>query len=299
MKLLIVGTVRNLASRIENEINTLLRKLSSNFDIDFFIIESDSNDSSITKLQKLQDDLKEFKFQTAGKLQSELPDRIERLRYCRNLYVNYIRDNYSEKSWDFTLVVDFDGMNHQLDAKGLLSCIQDEREWDGCFPVQARGYYDLLALRHRFWMPGNCFEEIEWWKTVLVNETERFRYFGRLRRYLAIDEIKREKFYSKMLQLKSLSDWIQVDSAFGGAALYKTAVFMKHDYSRIENSDHRCEHVDFNLKLKNDNAKLFINPKFINSNWNSYNLNRIFLVRLYRSRNLSVRRILLKTRRQN
>lgn len=297
MKILIVGTVRNVASGIEREFHRLVQKISPNFEIEFFLVESDSDDKTVLKLRFLQTKITNFQFVSEGRLIEEIPDRIERLRHCRNRYVEYIRRNHLQNKWDFVLVMDFDGMNNLLDERGLLSCIEDNRSWDACFPVQRHGYYDLLALRHKYWMPENCFEELEWWKTFVPSNSYTLRVMSRISHYFAIDRVKREKFYSKMLVFNQQNDWIKVDSAFGGAAIYKTDIFREHDYSKVGNIDYGCEHVDLHMSLATENRKLYINPKFVNSSWNSYNLNKLFLVRLYRSRNLSVRKLLYKFRK--
>ena len=84
-----------------------------------------------------------------------------------------------------------------------------------------------------------------------------------------------------MVRISKNSPWIEIQSGFGGAAIYKTKVFIKYDYSK-EFETNETDHVSLHRKLLRDGGKIFINPKFINSHFNTYNLNRYFIVRKIR-----------------
>ena len=87
-----------------------------------------------------------------------------------------------------------------------------------------------------------------------------------------------------MFKIPVNSEWIQVRSAFGGLAIYRTELFLKNDYSVIcDRGFIRSEHIDFHEKCIKDDYKLFINPKLINSTWNEYNVNKNIIVRQSRS----------------
>jgi hypothetical protein len=79
------------------------------------------------------------------------------------------------------------------------------------------------------------------------------------------------------------TDWINVDSAFGGLGIYKSKWFLKYDYSKILNDvTQYSEHIDFHLKCREEGANFYIVPIMINSNWNEYNINRFFIIRQLR-----------------
>jgi hypothetical protein len=92
-----------------------------------------------------------------------------------------------------------------------------------------------------------------------------------------------------MLRLENGTQWIPVQSAFGGIAIYKTKIFFDSDYGSSDSTE-GCEHVDFNLKASMLGYRLVINPAFVNSHWNSYNLNRLYIVRLYRKLGISLKK---------
>ena len=83
-----------------------------------------------------------------------------------------------------------------------------------------------------------------------------------------------------MLRLSPSHPWIEVDSAFGGIGIYKSEVFLNYDYSLDRNSGQGIsEHVTLHAKMRADGLKLYVNPSFINGNWNTYNVNRFLVVR--------------------
>jgi hypothetical protein len=54
-------------------------------------------------------------------------------------------------------------------------------------------------------------------------------------------------------------------------------IFHEANYGEIESVE-GCEHVDLNLAASHLGYRLVLNTTFVNSHWNSYNLNRLFLV---------------------
>jgi len=74
-----------------------------------------------------------------------------------------------------------------------------------------------------------------------------------------------------MISIPWDSDWIEVDSAFGGLALYRASCLRGCFYS----SEGRevCEHVVLHRKIKDNGGKIFINPGLTNTSLNFYNAN--------------------------
>jgi hypothetical protein len=85
-----------------------------------------------------------------------------------------------------------------------------------------------------------------------------------------------------MIRIKRNSPWIQVDSGFGGFAIYKSQLFLKYDYNTNGVLTKESEHVALHSKIVGSGGKIFINPALINSNINTYNINKIFFVREFR-----------------
>lgn len=278
--ILVVGTVRNVEKTITNEIMRCLNALSEFGTVKFYLVESDSDDNTLKKLGELEKSLTHFSFQSLGILEFKISDRLERIRYCRNSYVQYIQSLDEENSPTYVLVVDLDGMNSALNSQSVLSCFS-RNDWDVVVSNQTFGYYDILALRHKTWQKNDWTEEYELEKKKVKVPNSKF-WLKRVRYNLEIDKVKHRVLYSKMIRINKKNPWIEVQSGFGGAAIYKTDVFKKYDYSKeFETSE--TDHVSLHRKLVRDGGKIFINPKFVNSHFNTYNLNRYFIVRKTRN----------------
>jgi hypothetical protein len=120
--------------------------------------------------------------------------------------------------------------------------------------------------------------ELERSRTHLRNEPESRNIFKRIMKYLRYDKSRKNVIYDRMRYLGFSSKLISVNSAFGGIGIYKSWCFFKADY-RDDSHSHECEHVSFHRKLEVDGARMYINPRFINSIINTYNMNKIFLIR--------------------
>lgn len=278
-KILIVGTVRNLQGSLSREIRVMQRAFTAASNIDFYLVESDSTDSTVSELQELEDKIRNFSWVSLGILSHSLPNRIERLRKCRNEYVSYIRNNILRNQWDYVVVADLDGVNSALSAESVNNLIPYVNRFDIFLPNQTRGYYDLLALRHEYWMPNNCFQELNW-RLQFLNAEKGF--LGSISHWVAKYRLRSQIIYSRMLNIPSSAQPIEVSSGFGGLGVYRSELFRECDYSALGEKSYECEHVDFNLKLSGKGYRFAIIPNFINSHWNTYNINKIPGVRILR-----------------
>ena len=252
------------------------------FDVEFFLVESDSSDDTVTQLEILRQTLVGFSFVSFGELKRTVPDRIERIRYCRNIYVDYIRKEFAQKRWPLVIVADLDGMNTRISTESVKSCFLRD-DWHACLSNQSGGYYDILALRHPEWQPNDyIFELNELKRAYGQRKILKIPILRKIAQVVFDDQIRKKVLYSKMRVLPADSHWIEVDSGFGGLALYRSDAFLKHDYSTSEFNSSNCEHVDFHNKMRNANQKIFINPSFINAGWNTYNINRFLIIRQIR-----------------
>lgn len=284
IKVAIVGTISNVENELENDLKQLVTALADFNVSNIFLVESDSTDNTSILLGKLTKKHSNLSYAKLGNLRDKIPNRIDRIRLCRNYYVQWIRENYATNLWDYVVVVDLDGMNKKIKSAGINSCFLATISWDAVFANQKYGYYDIYALRHPVWMPYDCFrvlnivkKKLELW--LLARPIRSFLF-----KRIYFDQIRRKLIYDKMIKIPMNANWIQVRSAFGGLAIYRTELFLKNDYSVIcVRGFIRSEHIDFHEKCIKDNYKLFINPKLINSTWNEYNVNKNIIVRQSRS----------------
>ena len=278
-KILLVGTVSNVAMTIEKELKIVLRALSVFKVVEVFLVESDSTDETAKILAKIK--LINFKFETLGILKNKYPHRIDRIAYCRNIYVKYIRDNNDTAKWDYIAVADLDGMNFKLKKRGIESCFKTNLDWDGVMANQRFGYYDLYALRASDWVEEDCFEELEILKkNVLPPGPSGIRFLNFALNFRHYDKLRKSVIYDRMKVLPKNLGFIKVHSAFGGFAIYKTQFFLSNDYSRENFPQNVSEHISLHTADKKSN--LYINTKLINSNFNVYNTNKIMLIRFIR-----------------
>ncbi len=255
----LVGTARNLAKTLSKEIPRLIEVLRTEFDLKVFIVESDSDDSTIKELTRLKESFSKLDFVSLGNLAERIPDRVSRIRYCRNAYVEEIRTNPKYKDSEYIIVADLDGVNSKLKAIDVSSAMKLNLEWDGLMANQSAPYYDLYALRHDQLMPRNFLIDIE-------NSAGHSR------------DLRKEFIWKRMIKIDPNSAPILVKSAFGGFAIYKKWIFEKFDYG-ADKFPSECEHVNLNLRANESGAKLYIVPSLINSGWNEHNLSKYFITR--------------------
>jgi hypothetical protein len=276
-----VGTVSNVGAVISGELTRVITALEHLADVEVFLVESDSSDNSIQALSVLQENDSRVSFISLGNLKGKFPSRIERIRYCRNHYVDFIRAEFQKKRWEFVVVADLDGMNNKITETGFRSAFENQTEWSACFANQTEGYYDLYALRCEGWVESNVFSDLQSLKDVSPFEQDiNFKLIRWVKEFNHFDRLRVRAIYSKMRKISPSDPWIKVESAFGGLGVYKPDVFLSYNYNfQNLNPVVYSEHIDLHYHCNINHNELFINPSMINSTWNIYNLNRIKLVR--------------------
>ena len=277
-----MGTVRDVAPTLARDVNTFLSKFSPLLELNLFLVESDSVDSSESELAYLKKTLPNFDYVSLGKIQDNFPQRIERLRFARNVYVNYIRKHQTEFSWDLIIVIDFDEVNKRISTRGVSNSLRKIKIWDAVFANQYPFYYDIFALRADGWVETDCYREIE--SAKLINPFIRLRkkrnIFYFLDLFIHFDRIRKIFLYSKMKAVHPWKKLLPVQSAFGGFGIYKVEVFLTSNYDAKGNDPGvYCEHVDLHFSSIEKGKKLFINPAMVNSFFNEYTLNKIKVIR--------------------
>jgi hypothetical protein len=279
----IVGTISNGGYKLHSDLQNLINALEGFEIVQIFLVESDSVDSTISVLENLRNEMTYFDFVSLGRLKLTIPDRIHRIRYCRNIYVERVRSILNKDELDFVVVADLDGMNSRISAKALKSCFI-RSDWGVVLASQTGGYYDLLALRHPTWCPQDVLVELQNLKASIdKTPLPLFAVIRRLKRRLEYDRARKTAIYSKMVRFKKSHQWIEVNSGFGGLGIYKANIFAKYNYSLCEGDlDYESEHVALSMRIIESGEKIFINPRLINNYFNTYNLNRFLMIRQFR-----------------
>lgn len=269
MKLLVVGLVRDSEKTIAKEVSRISGIMSNFYEsVDFHVIESDSIDNTLLILNELSSTLTNFTFESLGTLQEKIPNRISRLRYCRNRYVQEYREKCKKLSENYSeiLVVDFDIRNVSLTESGVSTALNIKEEWAALFANQRGRYFDIYALRHESWSPNDCLSEV----TMLENKG------------LSREKAKDLAIWKKMHKIKVNQSPIEVKSAFGGFGMYKSWVFDQFNYTLDDTpiADYESEHVALHYKIRQAGGKLFIVPSLTNFAWNPHNLASFKVARL-------------------
>lgn len=247
--ILVVGLARDCEDAIASEIQRIQLAVVANKSVSFLVVESDSSDRTAEELERLGSTIENFRYLSLGRLSEGIPRRTDRIAYCRNVYLDEIKSNPLYSSVDHIVVADMDGVNARLTREAYLSCWARD-EWDVCTANQAGPYYDLWALRHRAWNPVDCWDQCRFMESLGV----------------APDIAMYASVYSKMVSIQPDGGWIEVDSAFGGLAIYRRSALLDGRYDGTDAGGCEvCEHVVFHGQLRAKGHRIFINPALINA----------------------------------
>jgi hypothetical protein len=250
---LVVGLARNIASSFEANIRVLAEAFSCFEELSFYLVESDSSDTTVEELARARDYIENFSYVSLGALVDKFPKRVERITFCRNSYLKYFLSKKAD--FDYLIVADMDGVNCGLTAESVASCWSTDLEWDAVFPNQSSLYYDIWALRHDAWCPGDCWKNYRFLKSVGQSDENALW----------------QAVFSKMITIPIDYDWIPVRSAFGGLGIYKASSFPEAYYSCYDECGIEvCEHVNLHCSPGFNNRKLLINPALINGGLNGH-----------------------------
>jgi hypothetical protein len=266
-EVVILGLCRNNSLELENDVRRLLDSFRDFSKIYFRFVESDSTDSTLQVLESLADSVPNFSFISLGNLQAQIPERVARICHCRNVCLDILNKDPLLIDCAYVVVSDLDGVNSLLTRSGVLSCWARD-DWDACMANQAAPYYDIYALRHPVWAPNDCWHYEQELRSMGMNPLSA----------------RQKAIYSRMITIDPSSEWIPVDSAFGGLAIYKRKLFENVKYSStLPNGDHVCEHVTLHQQMTRRGAKLFINPSLINLGWNTHSASKKIAKRIKRA----------------
>ena len=108
---LLVGTVRDGEKYCKKDVQRLLGAIEQFIPVVCFIVESDSSDNTVQILEDLSTADKRVRFVSLGRIEGSIPNRLERLKYCRNEYIQELRNNPEYQDCGLIVVADLDGIN--------------------------------------------------------------------------------------------------------------------------------------------------------------------------------------------
>lgn len=248
----VCGLTRESATYIRREVTRLNNLFPSNVEVVWHVVESDSQDSTLIELGKLSTSLANFTYSSLGQLAQALPDRTSRLAACRNKYLDWL--NSLEKKPRYLLVLDLDRANPKLTWDTIQACLELDLDWDAIFANQ-KFYYDIFALRCTGWNDCDPFAQASSLEQI------GFSFLDAVR--LAVTD--------KMVSIPRSSRPIRVESAFGGAGIYKVKSLSRtFRYSGAMLGSKVSEHVPFHAAMVKEGMALFVVPMFYNAKYSEH-----------------------------
>ncbi len=265
-ELVILGICRDVGEPLTENLERLRLAFNDFSKVHVRVVESDSSDSTVEVLHRYKANIPNFDFESLGMLESTIPDRWERIAFCRNRAAELLLSDFRLRNCKWVVVADLDGINSEITPRAAISS-WSRTDWDVCTANQGAPYYDVFALRHPTWSPNDC-----------------WRYESELIEKGTHPIVAREvAIYSRQKLIPIDAEWVPVDSAFGGLAIYKKEFYLFGKYLGKKGDGVRiCEHVPFHEDLKAAGARIYINPALINSYWNEHNYKHSFQNRVKR-----------------
>ena len=247
---LLAGPVRNASAQIENDLRNLLSSLDQFKEVFCLVIESDSDDDTVLRLEQFSKEFGNFSFISVGNLSKKLSKRTDRIAYCRNLIVDAVAADLKYSKIDYIAMADMDGMNGLVTPAKIAQCWEVDEPWDVITANQLGEYYDTWGLSHPYWNPMDCWEQKRQLENLLGNN---------MAQNIAVT--------CKQSPIDPRADLIEVDSAFGGLGIYRREAFLAGRYAGTDDlagGIDVADHTPYHRELRQKGFRIFINPALIN-----------------------------------
>ena len=237
------------------------------------IIENGSKDKTRDILKKNQTENDFYFFEDHL---NDLPNRGLRLEKARNFFIEKIKSNNKLKNCNLLIVLDLDGSgNYKIKDDAIIKSINflnSKKSIGAVFANQFGTYYDMWTLRDEKY----C--KYDFWAEVLQKIAQKINHKDNITSEV-LAEVKREYIDDKTFSFNENFPPIPVKSAFGGFGIYKMEYVLKNkrnykgtqfidlvfkDNIKAKTKFQKCEHVNFNLGLIDQNLELYILPYLIN-----------------------------------
>lgn len=251
---LVVGAARDCATSLLATLQRLERLKETFDEVRFVFITNDCRDETELILANWARDKTNVELINLDHLSSNVPQRTARLAIIRNICLSKLSRQGANLD-DYFVVADLDGVNAGLvDEPGLSGAIASAPvDWCGLFANQRTSYYDVWALRHDEWCPGDCWQE--------VRNSSKGIFRKQARRKRAVSQYVKKR----QVHIPRTTPPIRVVSAFGGFGLYKVPCIQDAFYVGLdENGTEICEHVSFNKMISSSDSALYILPELLN-----------------------------------
>ena len=258
-KILFTGIVRNAEKALERNIQCMQRTGSMFNDYHIFIYENDSNDATVDILKNYAGS--KFDYISENREDKDYKEKIDSgedpwhfnrckvLAECRNKYLDYART--TNFNYDYICVIDLDvkgGWSYQGFKHAIFNLNHDPK----CGCVSSYGVladkYDELTL-----------EQVPRIEYVMYDSFA----FRPLNWNLGIHLISTPVFNS--VNFRPSSDPVEVDSNFGGLAIYKKESILPYNYGTKEWDFGYVDpdHVILHRTMKENGWKIILDPNLV------------------------------------
>ena len=239
------GTIRDVEKYIKKGLFDIDRCGKKFNDYAVILYENDSKDNTRSILQDHKKDNYHYIFEDGIEEQS----RTIRLSNGRNKILDKMREINKDGYYDYFIILDMDDINSSGKFADTIETCFEYKNWDVLTANQSGIYYDLWALRKKNDLDYDCWFEIDHRPDHEPYEEAKYKYVD-----------SKYKNYPQ-------SGLLEVDSAFGGAGIYKIkSIPPKCRYAgKYASGWEKCEHVDFNECIKKNGGRIFINTRFLTS----------------------------------
>lgn len=243
----VVGAARDCARHLPRVLENLERLAGLYGEAHFIFAVSDSTDGTAGLLEAWLATGRAGRVLDLGALEDEVPIRAERIARARNACLDALRGG-PLAAFDHLIVADLDDvMTGELALDAFAAAgnwLEARPERAGVFANATPRYYDIWALRHDRWCPGDCWHPI----------------WGRPR-HEAFEAAKIREVFSRQIEIPADLPPIAVRSAFGGLGLYKMRYALGASYSGRDAAGRPVsEHVAFNRAIGDAGGRLHIFP---------------------------------------
>jgi hypothetical protein len=253
---LVAGLARNCAPALPKTLSRLDDMCGSFRAIEYIVVTNDSHDQTMSILHEWSDQRANVLIVCLDGLAGAVSHRTVRLSIARNIYLRELqRRTEGLCGPDLLVVADLDGVNSNLitGSEFERAIAAAPAEWGAIFANQRLGYYDIWALRHPTWSPDDC------WARVKAIRRPFFFRRSHSKRTIA------HNVWFKQVRIDPSETPIEVESAFGGFAIYRTRYLENAWYGGIDEAGNEvCEHVAFNAAVSRNGGRLFITPCLLN-----------------------------------
>lgn len=238
------GLSKDCEATIEENLTNLLilEEIIKAKSFNIVIVDS-SKDHTKEIIKNFQKKCESITLINEDNLEKRIFNRIERISFCRNLCLEFIRKTIKGESLIY-IPIDLDlnlfKNTNALKFEIILEKFNSTKEVDAIFPINIPFYYDIFALRAKNWHSNFNQLLFNFLKKYIPFSSFLLNYYFIYRKQLSLDKVQKKEF--------------KLESAFSGAGLYK---IMDGKLKNIEYSysfkypDLISEHVYFNKNFKN------------------------------------------------